>query len=319
MTRTLVLGAAVGYSAAQIVPFLTSLRRAGYRGDVALLVDRARLREFRRLPLFAGVTLLPASQWLPFRYAIFKSPRVQRFVWHPLQALLWLIVRALGRLPLAELPRLRAQVALGQFLYPPTETRFLRYWRLLEGQPYDRVLLSDVRDVLFQQDPFAQLPERGLAVSMEVGDYTIGTQRWNARMTLQLYGAAMLERIGSQPVSCSGVTYGDGAAMREYLRLMVGEILALSRRNARQGWFDQALHNVVLWQRWQGPVQKLETLGSAVATLGAVPEQQLRLDDSGCVRNRDGTLPGVLHQYDRLTKLAPALVRALAPGASALP
>jgi hypothetical protein len=310
---SVVLSAAIGYGPEQVASFLASLRRSGYRGDVVLLVEARQKAAFEALPLFAGVRVLAAPQWLPLRYPALQRPGPQRWIWHPLQAALWLCLRLLRRFPLPAALRRRWQLALGVHLYAPTEARFLHFYRFLLEYPYARVLLSDVRDVLFQTDPFRALSDvRGLAVSLEPRRYCIGTEPWNADRVREIYGAAMLARVAAQPVSCSGVTYGEGAAMREYLRLMTDEILALGRRMARRGWFDQALHNVILWTRWPGPLRLLETLASPVATLGSVPEHELRSDATGRLLNADGAVISVLHQYDRHRSLQERLLPALA-------
>jgi hypothetical protein len=307
-----VLATAIGYQPEQIAPFLQSLRSSGYRGDVALIVDRRSIASFSALPLFAGVRLLGAGQWLPLRYRWLQQPRVQRLVWHPVQALLWALVQALRRLPLPERLKRRLQITLGLWLYAPTEARFLRYYQYLQSQDYARILLSDVRDVLFQNDPFVALADvKGLAVSLEPRRYTVGNEPWNTERVREIYGEEMLQRIARQPVSCSGVTYGDAGAMCEYLRLMSDEILGLSRRMARRGWLDQALHNVVLWTRWTGPLRLLETLASPVATLGSLAATELRRDRSGRLLNTDGSTISILHQYDRLREIKDALLQNL--------
>jgi hypothetical protein len=207
------------------------------------------------------------------------------------------------------LGRERQSVALR--LHPVSESRFIVYLEHLRRHSYERVLLTDVRDVLFQSDPFAALPVSGLAVSLEPDRYTIATEPWNERMVRLLYGDLVLAEIGHRPVSCSGVTYGDRASMLRYLELMTTEIRALRSTDARRGWFDQALHNRVLWSEWGTEWTPLATLSSAVATLGAVPEDEVPTDRGGAVVNRDGSLVAVLHQYDRLPTLGPLLAARL--------
>jgi hypothetical protein len=316
--RTLVLGAAVGYTEQQIAPFLVSLRKTGYSGDITLFVEPAAARRFRKQPLFEGVSLVPASQWFPLRYRLLKRPKALRFIWHPLQLAMWGAVRLLGLLPLGISWRMRLQIPLALQIYPPTEGRFLRYFRLLQSRPYSRVLLSDVRDVLFQTEPFAHLPERGLAVSIEPRHYVIATQAWNAHWVRELYGAEVLCSIGEMPVSCSGVTYGDGESMLRYLQMMTQAILKLSRQAARHGWFDQAIHNVILWTHQAGEPYGLESFASAVATLGAVKTSEMALSDDGKILNRDGSIVSILHQYDRHPALKSLLLATLNGPASEL-
>jgi hypothetical protein len=127
-----------------------------------------------------------------------------------------------------------------------------------------------------------------------------------------VYGRAVLDRIGHNPPSCVGVTYGDGQSIERYLRLMVAEILALEAPAARQGGADTAIHNYLLWTGQLGEVHLLETLASAVATLTGISAEDTNLSPAGRLLNRDGSEPSVLHQYDRLPELAPRLRRSLA-------
>jgi hypothetical protein len=191
------------------------------------------------------------------------------------------------------------------------EARFLRFEALLEARPYDHVLICDVRDVLFQRDPFPDLRGSGLAVSIETRRYTIEDEPLNARWVRDVYGQDVLDRIGANPVSCVGVTYGDRVGMSVYLRLMREEIVRLSSRAARQGGADTAIHNHIVWSGRLAQPRLLETLASPVATLNGISEQEISLDSEGRVLNRDGSEPSVVHQYDRLPAIAPGLVRAV--------
>ena len=100
MSDTVVLGAAVGYSEAQIAPFLRSLRASGYSGDVVLLLDPRKAPGLAGTALADGVTLVDARQWLPVRYGLLRGRRrwVWHLVWRPLSAPLWLAVRLLARM-----------------------------------------------------------------------------------------------------------------------------------------------------------------------------------------------------------------------------
>lgn len=307
-----VLGAAIGLSPAQVSPFLSSLRGSGYRGGVALLADRRLVRALRGNPLAAGVTLITAPQWLPFKLRLLERPRTMRILWEPLQAAMWTGLRALRAVPLPASSRARLQRMLAQWLYTPMETRFLRYQTFLASVPHGRVLLTDVRDVLFQGDPFACMPARGLAVSIETCAYTLASQPHNARWIERVYGPRMLERIGERRVSCVGVTYGDAQAVSRYLCLFAHELLRLPPHRAGIGGADTAIHNVLLWTDRLGQVAPLETLAGPVATLNGIDEGQVRVSAEGRLLNTDGSEPSVLHQYDRLRGVREGLLQSLA-------
>lgn len=313
---TIVLGAALGLDGPEVRPFLDSLRNTGYAGDVALLVDRRLARELGQDARLGGVLLVRMRSLLPVTFRRLHRGRTLKRVWAPIQSLGWSLVRATGRVRAS--PAVRVQRRLAELMCTPMEARFLRYERLLEAHPHDHVLVCDVRDVVFQRDPFLDLRGPGLAVSIETRRYTIAEEQLNARWVRDNYGEAVLGRIGANPVTCVGVTYGDRRGIGLYLRLMREEIVRLSARGAREGGADTAIHNYLVWTGSLGRPRLLETLASPVATLNGVPEHEVALSSEGRVRNRDGSEPSVVHQYDRIRGIASCLLRAVgaSPGSN---
>ncbi len=310
--ETLVLGAAIDLTADEVRPFLSSLRKAGYRGTVVLAVDRAVRRQLRQEAVSFDVQFLWTPTLLPLSFRSVHRSRALRTVWAALQGPLWSLLGLVDRLPVKAVTRTNLKMRMAQLLCTPMETRFLSYRRYLAKRPHARVLLLDVRDVLFQDDPFVALPVAGLGVSVENQRYTIAAEPRNAAWMKETYGQEMLDRIGGSPVSCVGVTYGDLRSISAYLELMAEEILRLPASAARRGGADTAIHNMLVWTDRLGPVTLLETLASPVATLNDIPAKDVQLSSDGRLLNRDGSKPSVLHQYDRLPGVASALLRALA-------
>jgi hypothetical protein len=311
-----IMGAAIGLTLEQISPFLTSLRNTRYRGDVVLFAHRRLERALRAGRLFDRLHVVRAQQWPAFQVGLLERPRARRLGWRPLQALAWSAMRLIGRLPVGERRRGALEGVLAAFVYTPMDTRFLRFGSLLASSAYRRVLVTDVRDVVFQSDPFEQLPEHGLAVGLETGSYTVGTEPLNALWMRRVYGEAMLARLSDRRVSCVGVTYGDREAMSGYLTQMRSELLSLTPAAAGIGGADTAIHNMLLWTGRLDPVHLLEPLRSPLATLNAVPETEVALSSEGRLLNLDGSEPGVLHQYDRLPGVAGRIRRAVTSGSS---
>lgn len=308
----LVIGTAIGLPLKQVTPFIQSLRNAGYMGTVALFVDRRLERDLHRTPLTNGLITIRARQWLPFKLKLLDRPRAMRLLWGPIQTSLWTAIKMLRHLPLSEVSRRRLALPVALLHYTPMDARFLRYERFLGSRPYGRVLVSDVRDVIFQRDPFADLPRQGLAVSMETASYTVATEPHNAMWLARAYGPGMLDRIGDQRVSCVGVTYGDATAIATYLRLFNQELLGLAPQAAGIGGADTAIHNMLLHTGQLGEARLLEPLRSPVATLNEISEATIQLSAAGHLLNEDGSEPSVLHQYDRLPRLGERLRATLA-------
>ena len=299
--RVLILGSANGYPPEYLRPFLDSLARSGYRGHIALVVAAADRSRLARTPGFEHVRLVGAPQWLPWRLGLLhgRRRRIYDRVWQPLTHVAWRVVLRGHR-------RQRAG-RLAKRLYAPPIARYMYFLDIVRAGDYDRVLLSDVRDVVFQSDPFTQLPRDGIAVSVETRDYTIAEEPYNRGWIRDGYGEQMVRRIGDNAVICSGVTAGDNDAMLAYLERMVSETLAISPRDA----IDQAIHNVLVWTGALEPCTLMETLDSAVATLNNVAPAAIELGSDGRLLNRDGRPPSVVHQYDRVPGLEERLLPAL--------
>lgn len=301
----LVMGAAIGYSEQQITPFVSSLRMSGYQGAIFLLVSAEVAKSIKGNPVFKGVHVEQVSQWFPVRSKIVRSQLLMQTIWAPQRLLLWAMMRIGARSNKASCLGKLARWAACR-LHPPSETRYIHYLDFLRSQAhFSRILISDVRDVVFQRDPFELLPEEGLAVSMEVPAYTLATEPYNAGWIRNLYGEEALARVGDKPVSCSGVSYGERTAMEAYLEKMTQEIMSMTYGAIRKtmGGYDQGIHNVLLHTGQLVDAIRLTSLSSAVATVNGLEKDTLRFDARGMLINRDESDIAIVHQYDRVPEL----------------
>ncbi len=293
------IGTAVGYCEAQLVPFVRSLRQTGYEGEIILIVHAD---DFSSL---ARSTVMPDVSWHPVQTLRlnlrFHRGRYEK-LWLPLQLLELWAVRAVGRLPVrGEKRRAMQRLAAGR-LFHPELSRFVYYEALLLELSVDRVLLTDVRDVVFQTNPFEALGDEALAFGMETGEYSNDTEYWNRRWLRATYGEAMVKRLAGRQVSCAGVGYGSRQEILSYLGHMIDELLAFSLAGFAQ-MADQAIHNALLWTGTLGSPAMLQPLASPIATLNFFTLERLDLDDRGRLLNQDGSVVSVLHQYDRIPGL----------------
>jgi hypothetical protein len=214
------------------------------------------------------------------------------------------LVRARSRvvrsLPLLIRPILRSPALLRftSTAYTVILARFFLYLSYLLSLPSsDRpshIILTDVRDVIFQRDP-SELTSvvPGLAVGLE--GQPIGRCALNSEWMSTSYGAEVLEAMSAAPVSCAGVTIGTYTAICDYLSAMVEQLLLLPCAD----WLgpDQAAHNYLLHRGLLAPCLEMQNGSSAILTLGF--RSPFLLDDSGLVLNADGSVPTIVHQFDR--------------------
>lgn len=247
-----VLGYATGYDAADIAPFVRSLR-AVFDGTVALVVDDR-----------PDVAALLAEY-----YVIAVAPnRVDGWAPHPVMQ------------------------------------RFVAFDRLLRGWPdVDGVLITDVRDVIFQADPFSLRPDRLLAFQeCEAG--VLGDHSFNMKYIRALAGDGLAEAVAHQPCICVGTVMGPRADILRLCRAIL--MLATTPRSSIGGAFgaDQAACNLAV-HLGMIEAQVLPNYGR-VATLGLTEGSKLTMQN-GKVINPDGTASAIIHQHDRHPHLAEAV------------
>ena len=301
----LILGSARRYEWTALEPFVRSLQLVGFRGQTVLFVNRLALGVIERLES-SGVTTRPYAEFsIPIgrkQELFLSSPRLCFLPRSRSRA-----ARTFPRLtrPVLTSPALLRLAALG---YTVILARFFLYLSyVLDIPPSARpshIILTDVRDVIFQRNPaelISVVPH--LAVGLE--GPSIGQCATNSEWVRSSYGPDVLESMSAAPVSCAGVTIGSYTAIRDYLTAMVKQLLVLPTADFMGP--DQAAHNYLLHQGLLPSCQMLRNGSSAVLTLSA--RSSVELDESGTVLNVDGSVPAIVHQFDRHPELE-RLIRA---------
>lgn len=210
-------------------------------------------------------------------------------------------VRIVSRVFTSPLWNQREQV-LNRMLCPLLPHHHARFWHFLEllEQCYPRaqqVLLTDVRDVVFQSDPF-EIPRARLQVYEEDRGYTMGTNPYNRNWYSRTFGRRALRRVADFPVVCAGTILGPSADITIHLRKM---IRLMVRRPPVPGG-DQAVHNHVA--RFDGGHLEVMPNGTGdILTLSNLGDNDLTYDANGLVLNASGRPFPILHMYDRLPGL----------------
>ena len=206
---------------------------------------------------------------------------------------------------------------------PYNALRYFLYLDLLRQapRPYARVLITDVRDVIFQRDPFSFPWAEGLNVTLEDARMTIGTCPYMTRWTTGHLGEAAWRALAGQRISCSGTTVGGHAAMLDYLERLTGLLLPFSpappppapppaSTSLSSGappppigmaGYDQGVHNHLLHGGHLPKVTVHDNAGP-ILTLGYKATQPAA-DAHGDILNDAGVPAVMVHQYDRMPEL----------------
>ena len=301
--KNLVMGLVKGYQYEQIRPFVASLRATGYSGDICLLYSDLEdgavesLREFGvdLVPFTLGSTNLVLRKVYNFALLnrIYRSPLNYLYPMHRLFATL---VDKISSSEKGNEQIARSRIAAKTFnVYC---VRFPLYYLYLAGKrdQYARIMLSDVRDVIFQRDPFDFEFADELCVFLEDDRQKMGECPYNSLWIRTGFGDNVLSEIGNEIASCSGVTIGSYEAIMEYLELMVDQMVRLK---AHPSGMDQGVHNYLLYTRQLKNARVFHNLLGPVFTMGKTVDLETSFDDEGFVLNKDRSVAHVLHQYDR--------------------
>ena len=191
----------------------------------------------------------------------------------------------------------------------PNCARFVYYRFFLQecGGNYDQVMLADIRDVLFQSDPFAfEMPD-GLAVFLEDPSQTIGTCPSNSAWMRLGFGKSVLDELAAKPISCAGTVFGTTAAIRNHVAQKVHIFCQKKLRRS----IDQATHNYILYKEPPPTVRVFDNDTGPVLTMGYVSPEKMRFNHNGFLVNSEGRVFNTLHQYDRHPDLRERLLRVL--------
>jgi len=310
--RKLVMGVAWGLNYDQLLLFSRSLRRVTTDVDIVLLAKEVETPA-KQLAVKEQIQLLPlTSCYYSLRNTFVTRTsnesfkRIRNYLGFKLVRGMMAVAYPLMRAGYTadEYRELRREV--NKLVINTHSSRFLQYVDFLKNQgvEYDKIMLTDVRDVCFQADPFARIPADQLWMFQEQGPETLGSQPRNRRWVEATFGRKVLRQIAHQPIICSGVTIGGAANILGYLDAMEPELIkrtpiyipdqGIHNAMAYTGAFDH-LHPVIV-KNGDGPV----------LTVGLMTEAQFQWNAAGQLVDAAGVPYAVIHQFDRHPKLVAA-------------
>jgi hypothetical protein len=179
---------------------------------------------------------------------------------------------------------------------------------------YDQVMISDVRDVVFQRNPFDGIASPKCHFYLESAVRTIGEDPTNSRWVGGCFSEVEAERLAACRISCSGITIGGTAAIVAYLEQMAARIRVLPWRIYRRigHGYDQAIHNYLVHLD-PGIDGIVVENNRHIATMALEPRAFYRLDRESLIYGPDDRLFAICHQYDRFPDLLKAVEARFAP------
>jgi hypothetical protein len=264
--QDLILGTVEHYDFHVLSPFLITLQQTDFEGHVCL---------------FAGPGISRST--------------IRKIRSHGVE-----VIRYGARFPFVQDPHPESPKVLPEPIYVFNYRHFLYLDYLLRHRgKFRKVLLTDVRDVVFQANPLAIELGNRLHVAMESTRIPIGQCAYTSQWILAGYGQDVLLRLKDAELSCAGTTMGSEPVIRAYLRSMLDQI---NRMADAYECADQAAHNLLLHDGLLDPVTRHYNFRGFVLTVGT--EDGVRFDGRHELINEDGSLVAIVHQYDRHPALA---------------
>ena len=188
----------------------------------------------------------------------------------------------------------------------PNNTRWKIFSDFLEqfGANYYQVLISDTRDVIFQEDVFEKFKDykNFLGYTTEADD--IGGSKTGAKVNYgwltDSFGKEEAQKLSAKKIICDGTVIGSVAEMKIFAKKMwhiLNDIM--SRVDFRI--HDQSIANYIIYENLL-PIKNLieiDTDTGEIFTVGYADNFFVHGDKIF----RNGGVPAVVHQYDRKEKL----------------
>jgi hypothetical protein len=191
----------------------------------------------------------------------------------------------------------------------PTKHNNTRYLKIQEfiaqnSNCYKNVLLSDVRDVVFQKDPFSDLSGEFIIAPEEDEEKTIEMdQQFNARWLKQCYGENFYEEFKDRKIICCGTVIGSIKNITVYLEHICQEMYRFYEEKSEcfYDMMDTAIHVSMFYKKYDlflNPI--IKTNGDYIATIGITSREyphKIEVLNNHILVN--GKMPSIVHQYDR--------------------
>ena len=286
--RDVILTIVQGTDFDYVAPFIFSLQRSGFRGRLIVFASAMKGDAIRQMESH-GVTVVSYP---------FKSKRLREAIFWPLWPL-WRRYFAAGNIS----PRKEKLAHAALPLFYRRHLVYLEYLRAHQDE-FDRVFLSDARDVYFQADPFAWPFTAGLHFFMLPATNNIVTARLFVNWEQNQFGVTQAEPHLKKNVSCAGTTFGDTASILNYLSQMVSVSLRARKLRRVTGGDDQGVHNFLICEnKFPRATLHHNFAGPILTTAEPLTMNDIRLDSGDRVVDEQGNVIPVLHQYDRIPEL----------------
>ena len=261
--KDLILSIMHGYDYPFVEPFFESLKRVNYRGEVVVFVSDKVSKATRRKLATTDAKFIDYHSAFPFIESYRESFK-----------------------------HISPSISINNY-------RFILFLQFLttHQDEYERVMLTDIRDVIFQKEPFSAESGQGVSFFLEAPSQTF-RHKFNYEWLSAATDVQTADALADEPVSCAGITIGSIKKIIAYLAYIKSKLV---NREKLEWGLDQGIHNSYLYVAKPDGLRVFSSDDPYVINLGAY--QPYNVDQGGQVVNSKGEPYAIVHQYDRSGKL----------------
>ena len=174
----------------------------------------------------------------------------------------------------------------------------LKHWFIYD---VDKILFSDLNDIVFQGDPFSIQFDEQIYCAAEK-NMILDDETWSSNLNRLWINESFditkyyIENFENQPVLCAGTILGKYNGLLEYLRFYVD---IQRKRKIEKGVNDQGLYNIYIYNYTNADFRSIIPYKeSRILTLDNINFETLNIEDNKII-NEKGELYVILHQINR--------------------
>lgn len=268
--KNLVLTILHHYNYPLIEPFIKSLKEVGYKDDLVVFISDTTSKTTRKILQKQGITLVEFKNQYPFIGGyedVFED--------------------------------ISPDITINNY-------RFLLFFKYLVNNPgkYKNVMLTDIRDVIFQKNIFDELADDKIYYFLEDASEVFRTSTLNHKWCLHANGPEITNQIIDENVSCAGITIGSYEQVINYLLYLQSR---LKFRDDLHWGLDQGLHNAYIYTIPNQSAVIVPNTQPLILTLGAC--KTFKWQSNGELVNDLNERYSVVHQWDRFGDLIVSVKR----------
>ncbi len=297
MKKNLILAMGSGYSEKDLAPFFNSLNQSGYTDDICFITQEQDAHALSNFSMAGNIKIHLFRDQKPM-----KKNRVRKIGKY--------IDSACTRSP--TLRKLSASFR-EKFAFKNSCAHLRRHFLFRDilgsfAQGYQNVMMTDVRDVIFQKDPFDfDIQPDSIYYFLEAEHTRIQDCEKNSWWITEMLGEEALKRLGPNHISCGGTIIGCPKTMHMHFKITTESIMKNLRCCNRAG-IDQAPHHLIVWDRLVPNIHVIPNRAGIILTMQTTKREHWSISEEGLIVVDGDKIPNTIHQYDRFPDATQAIL-----------